>query len=119
MKQPGPDHLITIARNSKRVRVWFAGHAIADSTRALTLNEAGYKPVQYIPRDDADMSRLQRTTHASHCPYKGEASYFTIQIDGRSAANAAWSYERPYPAMAEIAGHLAFYASRVDAIEES
>lgn len=119
MKQPGPDHPITIMRNGKRVRVIFAGHTIADSTRALTLNEAGYKPVHYIPREDADMSRLRRTAHASHCPYKGDASYFTIQTDGRSAENAVWSYQRPYPAMAEIAGHLAFYANCVDAIEES
>ena len=117
MKPPNPEHPIT--RNSNRVRVRFAGQVIADSTRALTLREANYAPVQYIPRDDADMSLLQRTAHASHCPYKGDASYFTIILDGRSAENAAWSYERPFPAMAEIAGHLAFYANRVDTIEES
>lgn len=119
MKQPGPDHPITITRNANRVRVIFAGRLIAETVRALTLREADYAPVQYIPRDDADMSLLQRTAHASHCPYKGDASYFTISVNGRSAENAAWSYERPYPAMAEIAGYLAFYPSRVDEIKES
>ena len=118
MKLPGPDHPIGIARNSRRVRVSFAGKVIADSTRALTLQEAGYPPVNYIPRQDADMSALTRTSHASHCPYKGDASYFTVSAGGRGAENAVWSYERPYPAMAEITGHLAFYPSRVDKIEE-
>ena len=119
MKQPGPEHPITIARNGQRVRVTFAGKVIADTTRALTLEEAGYRPVQYIPREDADMSLLQATRHVSHCPYKGDASYFSIAVDGRRAENAVWSYEQPYPAMAEIAGHLAFYPDRVDKIEES
>ena len=118
MKLPGPDHPISIARNSKRVRVSFAGKVIADLTRALTMREAGYPPVNYIPRQDADMSALTRTAHASHCPYKGDASYFTVSAGGRSAENAVWSYEEPYPAMAEITGHLAFYPSRVDKIEE-
>ena len=119
MKLPGPDHPIIITQNAKRVRVTFAGTVIADTTRALTLKEAGYPPVQYIPRADADMSRLKPTQHASYCPYKGDASYFSIEADDRSASNAVWSYERPYPAMANIAGHLAFYPSRVDKIEET
>lgn len=119
MKQPGPDHPITIMRNGNRVRVTFAGKVVADTTRALTLQETSYPPVHYIPRADADMTLLKPSSHATHCPYKGDASYFTIQTDGRSADNAVWSYEKPYPAMAEIAGHLAFYPSRVDAFEES
>ena len=118
MKLPGHDHPITITRNGKRVRVSFAGQVIADSTRALTLQEAGYRPVHYIPRADADMNLLKSTSHATHCPYKGDASYFSIFANGRSADNAVWSYEQPFPAMAEIAGYLAFYANRVDAIEE-
>jgi uncharacterized protein (DUF427 family) len=117
MKIPGPDHPITIAKSAKRVRVRFAGRVIADSTRALTLTEAGYPPVYYIPRADADMSLLTRTGHATHCPYKGDASYFTVAADARNAVDAAWSYERPYPAVAEIGEHLAFYPNRVDAIE--
>ena len=119
MKQPGPDHPITITPSSKRVRVTFAGKTIADSTRALSLKEARYPAINYIPRADTDMSALERTDHASHCPYKGDAGYFTISVDGRSAANAVWTYEQPYPAVAEIKDHLAFYPDRVDAIEES
>jgi uncharacterized protein (DUF427 family) len=119
MKLPGPDHPITIARNTKRVRVTFAGRVIADTIRALMLTEANYKPVQYIPRADADMSLLARTDHQTHCPYKGDAGYFTIEAGGRNAENAVWSYEQPFPAMAEIREHLAFYPNRVDKIEES
>jgi uncharacterized protein (DUF427 family) len=117
MKQPGPDHPITIEPSGKRVRVRFAGAVVADTTAALVLREASYPPVYYIPRHDADMRLLARTAHATHCPYKGDASYFTIAVDGRSAVNAAWSYEQPYPAMAQIKEYLAFYPNRVDAIE--
>lgn len=119
MELPAPSHPITVARNANRVRVVFAGEVIADTARALTLNEAGYAPVHYIPRADVAMSRLKPTAHASHCPYKGDANYFSISADGRTADNAAWSYEQPFPAMAEIAGYLAFYPNRVDKIEES
>jgi uncharacterized protein (DUF427 family) len=119
MKLPGPDHPITITPNGRRVRVAFAGRVFADTTRALTLKEAGYKPVFYIPRADADMSLLTRTSHSSHCPYKGDASYFTIVADGRAAENAVWSYEHPFPAMAEIKEYLAFFPKRVDTIEET
>jgi uncharacterized protein (DUF427 family) len=119
MKLPGPDHPIAIERNKNRVRVTFGGVTIADTTRALTLREASYPAVQYIPREDAKMDVLKPTTNASHCPYKGDASYFSIIADGRTADNAVWSYEKPFPAMAEIAGHLAFYPNRVDKIEES
>lgn len=117
MKQPGPDHPIRISQYVGRVRVIFAGWTIADTTRALALTEARYPPVYYIPREDADMALLQRTAHASHCPYKGDASYFTISADGRTAENAVWSYEAPYPAVAAIKEYLAFYPNRVDEIE--
>ena len=119
MKIPGPDHPITVTTNGKRVRVTFAGKTIADTTRALALKEAAYPVVNYIPRDDVDMNALKRTTLRSHCPYKGDASYFTIAVDGKSAENAVWSYEQPYPAMAEIKEYVAFYPKRVDKIEES
>jgi uncharacterized protein (DUF427 family) len=119
VREPGPDHPITIERSAKRVRVSFAGKVIADTTQALTLYETGYRPVHYIPRADADMSALKPSAHRTYCPYKGDASYFTIHAVGRSADNAAWSYEQPFPAMAAIKDHLAFYASRVDKIEES
>lgn len=118
MKTPGPDHPITITANGKRVRVSFGGQVIADTTHALTLKEASYPAVQYIPRADVAMDRLQRTAHASHCPYKGDASYYSLVVNGKTAENAVWSYEQPYPAMAEIARYVAFYPNRVDAIEE-
>jgi uncharacterized protein (DUF427 family) len=118
MKLPGPDHPITIAPNPKHVRVTFNGRVVADTRRALTLREATYPPVLYIPRADVDMAVLARTAHATHCPYKGDASYFTLTVDGRVSENAAWSYEAPYPAMAEIKERLAFYPGRVKGIEE-
>lgn len=119
MKLPSPDHPITIAKNDTRVRVTFAGHAIADSTHALTLKEASYKPVFYIPRTDVDMSLLKRTDHQTHCPYKGDANYFSIVADSSRAENAVWSYEQPFPAVGEIKEYLAFYPDRVDAIDET
>lgn len=118
MKEPGPDHPITIAPAGKRVRVIFAGKVIADTRHALTLNETTYPPRHYVPRADVDMSTLRPTAHHSHCPYKGDADYFSITVDGRSADNAVWSYNAPYPAVKEIAGYLCFYPERVDAIEE-
>jgi uncharacterized protein (DUF427 family) len=118
MKLPGPDHPITITTNPDRVRVTLGGAVIADSARALRLQEAAYPPVFYIPREDANMALLTRTAQSTHCPYKGDASYYTIEAGGRTAKDAVWSYETPFPAMVEIAGHLAFYPNRVDAIEE-
>jgi uncharacterized protein (DUF427 family) len=113
MKIPGPDHPITITPNPKRVRVLAGGKVIADTTRALTLQESTYPAVQYIPREDADQSLLTKTTHGSHCPYKGDASYYTINAEGATLDNAVWSYETPFPAMKEIAGYLAFYPNKV------
>ena len=118
MKLPGPDHPITVAPNPKRVVVTFAGRVVADTTRALTLKEASPPAVQYVPREDVEMALLRRTTHATHCPYKGDASYYSLSIDGRTAENAVWSYEAPFSAVAEIRDRLAFYPDRVDAIEE-
>ncbi|HLI64726.1 MAG TPA: DUF427 domain-containing protein [Caulobacteraceae bacterium] len=114
MKLPGPDHPITIALNPRRVQVAYQGHVIADTTRALTLKEASYKPVQYIPREDVDMAFLTRTDHSTYCPYKGFASYFTLMMDGVLAENAVWTYEDPYPAMAEIKDLVAFYPNKAD-----
>lgn len=112
-RDPGPDHPITIAPNPRRVVVTYEGQVIADSRRALTLREASYPPVQYIPRADVDMARLVRSDHASYCPYKGDCAYFDLPGEGAKAAHGVWTYERPYPAVAEIAGHLAFYPDRV------
>ena len=117
MKLPGPDHPITISANPKRVRVLAGGTVIAETDQALTLKEASYPAVQYVPRKDANMALLQRTDRVTHCPYKGDANYFTIVADGKTLENAIWSYEAPFPAMADISGHLAFYPDKVT-IEE-
>ena len=117
IKIPGPDHPITISPAGSKVRVTVAGKIVAESTRALPLDEKGYPPVYYLPREDADMSLLVRTTHYTYCPYKGDCTYHSIPIGGSKAEYAVWTYEKPYAAMASIQEHLAFYLARVDAIE--
>src|ERR1700677_223217 len=112
-KLPGPDHPITIEPNPARVVVIVGGRVIADTRKALTLREAKYGPVQYIPRSDVDMSLLERTPHATYCPYKGDCAYYSIPAGRERSVNAVWSYEVPFPAVAEITGHLAFYPDRV------
>jgi len=111
------DHPITVTPTKGRVQVKLGGRVVATSTRALTLQEASYPPVQYIPREDAEMGFFQPTAHKTHCPYKGDASYFSLKAGDKSAENAVWSYTDPYPGVKEIAGHLAFYPDRVDSIE--
>lgn len=117
IKIPGSDHPITIERNLKRVVVSAAGRVIADTRNALTLHEAHYPPVQYIPRKDVDMALLARTDRITYCPYKGDASYFSIPTGGERALDAVWTYETPYAAVADIKDYLGFYPDRVDAIE--
>ncbi|WP_030911888.1 DUF427 domain-containing protein [Streptosporangium amethystogenes] len=116
--QPGPDHPITIEATPARVVVSVAGRVVADSQRALTLREATYPPVQYIPIADVDRSLLERTGTATYCPYKGAASYYTVTVDGKRSVDAVWFYESPHPAVAEIKDHVAFYPDRVDSIVE-
>ena len=118
IKIPGPAHPITIERNLKRVVVSIGGTVLADSRDALILREADYPAVQYIPRKDADMTLLERSAHATYCPYKGDCAYFSIPSGGKRAINAVWTYEAPYDAVEAIRNHLAFYPDRVDAIEE-
>jgi len=118
IKIPGPDHPITITSTKGRVTVTVNGKRVADTHEALTLKEAAYPAVQYIPRKDVDMTQLQRTSHQTYCPYKGECAYYSIPAGGERSANAVWTYEAPYTAVAEIKDHLAFYSDRVDAIEE-
>ena len=115
---PGPDHPIAITPHQGRVIVRSGGQVIVDSKKALTLKEASYPAVLYIPREDANMALLSPTAHATYCPYKGDCSYFSIPAGGARSANAVWSYEEPYPAVAAIKDHLAFYPDRVDQIEE-
>jgi uncharacterized protein (DUF427 family) len=120
MKAPRPaaDAGITIEPNPNQVVVRVDGLVIADSTRALVMRAPGAADTHYIPRADVDMTRLVRTASATHCPYKGDASYWSIRTGARVVDDAVWSYETPYPDVAPIAGHLSFYADRVDAIEE-
>jgi uncharacterized protein (DUF427 family) len=116
--QPGPNHPITIEPNPGRVVVTVAGRTIADTTNALTLREAQYSPVQYIPLADVDRSLLEPSDHESYCPFKGDAGYFSIPAGGERSQNAVWTYEAPYAAVAEIEGHVAFYPDRVDSLTE-
>jgi uncharacterized protein (DUF427 family) len=118
VKIPGPDHPITIASHPTRVVVSVAGHVVADSREALNLREASYPVVLYIPRKDVDMTLLQRTDNSTYCPYKGDASYYSIPVGGERSVNAIWTYEAPHDAVAIIKDHVAFYPDRVDAIEE-
>ena len=113
------DHPIVITPNPNRVRVRFGGRVIADTTNALNLKEANYPVVVYVPRADVDFSLLRRTAHSTHCPYKGDASYYSIEVGGKISENAVWSYETPKSDMEEIASLVAFYPNRVDAIEQT
>jgi uncharacterized protein (DUF427 family) len=119
VKIPGPEHPIAIKPNPRRVIVKAGGKVIADTTDALVLHEATYPGVQYIPRKDVDMSLLERTDHATYCPYKGDCSYYTIPAGGTTGVNAVWTYETPYDAVAEIKNHLAFYPDRVEITEQA
>jgi uncharacterized protein (DUF427 family) len=117
-RRAAADAGITIEPNPNRVVVRVDGLAIADSTHALVMRAPGAPDVQYIPRSEVDMARLVRTGHATHCPYKGDAAYWSIRTGARVVENAVWSYESPHSDVAAIAGYLAFYVDRVDAIEE-
>ena len=117
IKIPGPDHPIAISPAEGAVRVTVAGKVVAESTQALRLEEKGHPPVYYLPRNDADMSLLVRTTHYTYCPYKGDCTYYSIPVGGERSEYAVWTYENPYEAVASIKEHLAFYPTRVEAIE--
>ncbi|HET6740083.1 MAG TPA: DUF427 domain-containing protein [Kribbella sp.] len=110
VKIPGPDHPITVVKNPDRVVVKVGDRVIADTRDALSLQEANYPAVQYIPRADVDLTQLERTDHETYCPYKGDASYYTLLPD---AVNAVWTYEQPYEAVADIRDHIAFYPDKV------
>jgi uncharacterized protein (DUF427 family) len=118
VRLPGPDHPISIQRNPARVVVSVAGPVVADTRNALTLREAAYPPVQYMPAEDVDFSQLERTDHATYCPYKGNCNSSSVPAGGRKSVNVVWTYEDPFPAVAQIKGHVAFYPDRVDEIAE-
>lgn len=109
---PGPDHPITIEPNGARVVVRIGNKVLADTKNALTLRESTYPGVQYIPRKDVDLAQLERSDHSTYCPYKGDASYYSIPAIGDKGVNAVWTYEAPYDAVAGIKDHVAFYANR-------
>jgi uncharacterized protein (DUF427 family) len=112
---PSTKHPITIEPTGGRVVVRVGEKVVADSSHALTLQESTYPAVQYIPMADVDQSVLRRTATSSYCPFKGDASYYSVQTpDGQTAEDVIWTYETPHPAVAEIAGHVAFYADRAD-----
>ncbi|WP_109126813.1 DUF427 domain-containing protein [Dyella sp. C11] len=114
---PGPDHPISVTPSADHIVVRVAGKIVADTRASLSLQEANYPVVHYIPRKNVDMSLLQRTDHHTYCPYKGDCSYYSIPSAGERGTNAVWTYEHPYDAVAAINGHLAFYPTRVDAFE--
>ena len=113
------DSPIVIEPHPGRVTVRFNGQVIVDTQRALSLREGRYDAVLYLPREDANMSLLSRTSRTTHCPYKGDAAYFSIEVDGQRAENAVWTYEAPKAEMAPIAGHLAFYPQRVEIVQQT
>ena len=118
VKIPGPDHPITIELNPNRVVVKLGGQTVAETAHALTLREAKYPAVQYIPVADVDMAQLTRTEHSTYCPFKGDCSYYSLAGAGEAGENAVWTYEAPFEAVAAIKDHLAFYPDRVAIAEE-
>ena len=117
MKTPGPDHPITLTPATRRWRAMYSGHVIADSNEAIILAEAGYKQAIYFPRADVAMEYMSRTARTTNCPYKGDAAYYTVLMNGHIAENAVWTYEEPYPAMELIRDRLAFYPDKVELYE--
>src|SRR5207245_9400122 len=113
IKIPGSDHPISIQPNPDRVVVSVAGRVVADTGDALTLREADYPAVQYIPTEDVDFSQLERTSHATYCPYKGDCSYYSVPVGGKKSVNAVWTYEDPYTAVAQLRGYVALYPDRI------
>jgi uncharacterized protein (DUF427 family) len=118
VKTPGPDHPITVEANPERIVVRAAGKVIADTTQALTLREADYPPVQYIPLADVEESALRPTESRTYCPYKGDASYYSLVTADGEVTDAVWTYEKPYDAVSAIAGHVAFYPQHVEMAAE-
>ncbi|UMB69297.1 DUF427 domain-containing protein [Mycobacterium paraterrae] len=110
--EPTAEHPITIGPTGKRVVVRVNGEIVADTNDALQLQEAAYPAVQYIPIADVKQETLTRTDTSTYCPFKGEAGYYSVTTGGRTVDDAIWFYEKPYPAVAAIAGHVAFYPDK-------
>lgn len=111
---PGPDHPITVEQNPARVTVRAGGTVVADTTAALVLQEADYPPVQYIPLADVDRSLLTETDTSTYCPFKGDASYYSLATADGALTDVVWTYREPYEAVAPIVDHVAFYPNKVE-----
>jgi len=118
MKESGHAHAISIQQSPNRLTVFFNGVEVAKTDKALLLKEGPLPPAHYIPREDVRMDYLTRTTHSTHCPFKGNAAYYSVNIGGKTAENAVWTYETPIDSVAVIKGYVSFYAEKMDAIEE-
>jgi uncharacterized protein (DUF427 family) len=114
--EPTASHPITVTSTGAHVVVRVSGEIVAESDAALTLQESSYPAVQYIPLTDVVADRLRPSATTSYCPYKGDASYFDVVVNGGTIADAIWTYQEPYPAVAPIAGHLAFYPDKADVV---
>jgi len=113
-KTPGPDHPITIEKNPARVTVRAGGQVVADTTAALVVQESNYPAVQYLPIADVDQSLLTATDTSTYCPYKGDASYYSLSTPDGELTDVIWTYPAPHDAVAPLAGHVAFYANKVE-----
>ncbi|HEX3283765.1 MAG TPA: DUF427 domain-containing protein [Mycobacterium sp.] len=113
--QPTASHPITVEPTGKHVTVRVNGEVVAETDNALTLQESTYPAVQYIPRNDVVQSVLSSSDTTTYCPFKGDASYYTVTTSvGDVVEDAIWTYEQPYPAVADIAGHVAFYPDKAE-----
>ena len=111
---PGPDHPITVTPADATVTVRLGGRTIAKTERALVLQEASYPPVYYLPLDDVEADALRPSSHETYCPFKGDASYYSLADGDAVVADAVWTYAAPYDAVSEIANHVAFYPQHVE-----
>jgi uncharacterized protein (DUF427 family) len=112
-----PEHRVDLYPESRRIRVTFADTVVADTANAIRVEETGHSPVHYIPEKDMRLDLMTKTEHNTYCPFKGRASYWTLQVNGKASENAIWGYQTPYDEMTGLAGYYAFYGNRVDAIE--
>ncbi|MBY3989547.1 DUF427 domain-containing protein [Rhodococcus fascians] len=114
--EPSPEHPVTVKPTEGQVTVYINGQQIAESTKALTLNESNYPAVQYIPMGDVDAGLLQKSSTTSYCPYKGDAEYFSVATESGNVEDVIWTYNAPFPAVALIGGHVAFYTDRAEVV---
>lgn len=117
--EPTVEHPITIKPTGTRVVVRVNGEVVADTTEALQLQESTYPAVQYIPFKDVVQDQFTRTDTSTYCPYKGEAGYYSVTTAAGTVEDVIWTYEQPYPAVAEIAGHVAFYPDKAEVSVET